>query len=192
MPALLPDSPQLHSAHRKLGPDGRSGQVLLKRENDATLPCQDSARNDAATIDYAKWLTEHEAQARTAPLLPPRLLIFDSRIVMMPLNISLAAGGLTEDSFRFVHVLPCPAGGTRRPWRRRATVALCALPSAPSAQHPRPLSNSCRAVSPHWNREFLCADFWGSSLVFRAPVGFWLTCLPARCKAHFGPAEAVV
>ncbi|WP_416984684.1 DUF6879 family protein [Streptomyces sp. T028] len=60
---------------------------------------QDSARNDTATIDYARWLTEHEGQVRTAPLLPPRLLVFDSRIAMIPLKPSdTRAGALrTED-----------------------------------------------------------------------------------------------
>lgn len=60
---------------------------------------QDSVRNDPATIEYARWLTERGAQVRTAPLLPPRLLLFDHRIAMIPLKpADTRAGALrTED-----------------------------------------------------------------------------------------------
>ncbi|MFF6886048.1 LuxR C-terminal-related transcriptional regulator [Streptomyces sp. NPDC012421] len=47
---------------------------------------QDSARNDPATLAYARWLTEQGGQVRTSPLLPPRLLVFDRRIAVVPVD----------------------------------------------------------------------------------------------------------
>jgi DNA-binding CsgD family transcriptional regulator/sugar-specific transcriptional regulator TrmB len=49
---------------------------------------QDSARNDPATYAYAQWLTDLGGQVRTAPVLPPRMLIFDRQIAMVPLDPS--------------------------------------------------------------------------------------------------------
>jgi DNA-binding CsgD family transcriptional regulator/sugar-specific transcriptional regulator TrmB len=48
--------------------------------------CQDSARHDAATYGYARWLTEHGGQVRTAPVLPPRMLIFDRQVAIIPID----------------------------------------------------------------------------------------------------------
>ncbi|WP_327735597.1 helix-turn-helix transcriptional regulator [Streptomyces nojiriensis] len=47
---------------------------------------QDSARNDATTLAYARWLTEQGGQVRTSPLLPPRLLIFDRAVAVVPID----------------------------------------------------------------------------------------------------------
>lgn len=47
---------------------------------------QDSVRNDPATLDYARWMSESGGQVRTAPLLPPRFLVFDRRIAVVPLD----------------------------------------------------------------------------------------------------------
>ncbi|MGW2649782.1 LuxR C-terminal-related transcriptional regulator [Streptomyces sp. NPDC001393] len=47
---------------------------------------QDSVRNDQATHDYAHWLTESGGEVRTAPLLPPRMLIFDREIAIVPID----------------------------------------------------------------------------------------------------------
>ncbi|MFB6807083.1 LuxR C-terminal-related transcriptional regulator [Streptomyces sp. NPDC056387] len=47
---------------------------------------QDSARNDPATLAYARWLTEEGGQVRTSPLLPPRLLIFDAKVAVVPID----------------------------------------------------------------------------------------------------------
>jgi Predicted transcriptional regulators len=44
----------------------------------------DSARNDPATRDYARWLTELGSEVRTAPTLPLRLLIVDRRYALVP------------------------------------------------------------------------------------------------------------
>ncbi|MFG2983113.1 LuxR C-terminal-related transcriptional regulator [Streptomyces sp. NPDC048258] len=47
---------------------------------------QDSARNDPMTLTYARWLTEEGGQVRTSPLLPPRLLIFDRSVAVVPID----------------------------------------------------------------------------------------------------------
>jgi DNA-binding CsgD family transcriptional regulator len=47
---------------------------------------QDSARHDPATLAYARWLTDRGAQVRTAAVLPPRMLIFDQRVAVIPID----------------------------------------------------------------------------------------------------------
>ncbi|MFD6939153.1 LuxR C-terminal-related transcriptional regulator [Streptomyces goshikiensis] len=47
---------------------------------------QDSVRNDAVTLGYARWLTEEGGQVRTCPLLPSRLLIFDRTVAVVPID----------------------------------------------------------------------------------------------------------
>lgn len=72
---------------------------VLSRGVEMRTLYQDSVRNDPATLSYAKWLTEQGGQVRTAPLLPPRSLVFDSRITIIPLQPSDTRAGalLTED-----------------------------------------------------------------------------------------------
>nr|WP_042372525.1 helix-turn-helix transcriptional regulator [Streptacidiphilus neutrinimicus] len=47
---------------------------------------QDSVRNDLATHAYAHWLTDNGGEVRTAPLLPPRMLIFDREVAVVPVD----------------------------------------------------------------------------------------------------------
>jgi DNA-binding CsgD family transcriptional regulator/sugar-specific transcriptional regulator TrmB len=47
---------------------------------------QDSVRNDPDTYAYARWLTDLGGQVRTAPLLPPRLLVFDRSTAVVPID----------------------------------------------------------------------------------------------------------
>ncbi|GAA5008700.1 helix-turn-helix transcriptional regulator [Kitasatospora paranensis] len=47
---------------------------------------QDSVRNDAPTFEYAQWLTELGGQVRTCPTLPPRMLIFDREVAVVPID----------------------------------------------------------------------------------------------------------
>ncbi|GAA2748477.1 MULTISPECIES: helix-turn-helix transcriptional regulator [Kitasatospora] len=47
---------------------------------------QDSVRNDQATFAYAQWMTSLGGKVRTAPILPPRLLIFDRRVAVVPID----------------------------------------------------------------------------------------------------------
>ncbi|MFE6037819.1 LuxR C-terminal-related transcriptional regulator [Streptomyces sp. NPDC056452] len=47
---------------------------------------QESARKDPTTLSYARWLTEQGGQVRTSLLLPPRLLVFDRTIAVVPID----------------------------------------------------------------------------------------------------------
>jgi DNA-binding CsgD family transcriptional regulator/sugar-specific transcriptional regulator TrmB len=47
---------------------------------------QDSARNDPATHAYAQWLTDLGGEVRTAPILPTRMLVFDRRTAIIPID----------------------------------------------------------------------------------------------------------
>ncbi|MET9296765.1 LuxR C-terminal-related transcriptional regulator [Streptomyces sp. NPDC003077] len=47
---------------------------------------QDSARNDPPTLAYARWLDEHGGEVRTTPVVPLRLLVFDRRIAVVPID----------------------------------------------------------------------------------------------------------
>jgi DNA-binding CsgD family transcriptional regulator len=54
---------------------------------------QDSARHDPPTRAYARWLTDRGAQVRTAAVLPPRMLIFDRRVAVIPIDPANTKGG---------------------------------------------------------------------------------------------------
>jgi DNA-binding CsgD family transcriptional regulator/sugar-specific transcriptional regulator TrmB len=47
---------------------------------------QDSVRNDPATFAYAQWMTDGGGQVRTAPVLPPRMLVFDQQVAVVPID----------------------------------------------------------------------------------------------------------
>lgn len=47
---------------------------------------QDTARRDSPTLAYARWLIEQGGEVRTAPLLPPRMVIFDRAVAVIPIN----------------------------------------------------------------------------------------------------------
>ncbi|KJS57835.1 helix-turn-helix transcriptional regulator [Streptomyces rubellomurinus] len=47
---------------------------------------QDSVRNDPATLAYAQWMTDAGGQVRTAPVLPPRVLVFDRQVAVLPID----------------------------------------------------------------------------------------------------------
>jgi len=61
-------------------------QNALSRGVSVLTLYQDSVRNDQATYAYARWLTELGGQVRTAPVLPPRMLIFDRVIALIPID----------------------------------------------------------------------------------------------------------
>ncbi|WP_441249850.1 helix-turn-helix domain-containing protein [Kitasatospora sp. McL0602] len=67
-------------ASRPLDTDAMNRQVSL-----LTL-YQDSARNDTDTHAYARWMTEHGGLVRTCPTLPPRLLVFDREVAVVPID----------------------------------------------------------------------------------------------------------
>ena len=68
------------TASRPLDQDLRSRGVAV-----LTL-CQDSVRNDPATLGYARWLTELGGEVRTAPTLPLRMVMFDREVALLPMD----------------------------------------------------------------------------------------------------------
>ncbi|NEC87719.1 helix-turn-helix transcriptional regulator [Streptomyces sp. SID12501] len=46
----------------------------------------DSVRNDRATTEYARWLSELGGEIRTAPSLPLRMLIADRSVALLPID----------------------------------------------------------------------------------------------------------
>ncbi|MBR7838931.1 LuxR family transcriptional regulator [Actinospica durhamensis] len=67
--------------------------LMLERGITLQVLYQDAVRNSTATFAYAQWMTEQGAQVRTAPLLPPRLLIFDREYALVPIDPSDPAAG---------------------------------------------------------------------------------------------------
>lgn len=66
---------------------------MLERGITIQVLYQDAVRNHPATFAYAQWMTERGAQVRTAPLLPPRLLIFDREYALVPIDPSDPTAG---------------------------------------------------------------------------------------------------
>jgi DNA-binding CsgD family transcriptional regulator len=73
-------SPESMNASRLLDED------VLSRGVEVLTLYQDSARNDAATHAYARWLTALNGEVRTAPVVPPRMLIFDQATAVIPID----------------------------------------------------------------------------------------------------------
>jgi DNA-binding CsgD family transcriptional regulator/sugar-specific transcriptional regulator TrmB len=61
-------------------------QDALERAVRLSTLYQDSMRHDLPTFSYAKWLTQLGGQVRTAPILPPRMLIFDNLTAIIPID----------------------------------------------------------------------------------------------------------
>jgi DNA-binding CsgD family transcriptional regulator len=53
----------------------------------------ESARNDAATLAYARWLAELGGEVRTAAVLPLRMLIVDRELALVPVSASDSRSG---------------------------------------------------------------------------------------------------
>ncbi|MGW7384468.1 LuxR C-terminal-related transcriptional regulator [Streptomyces sp. NPDC054794] len=56
----------------------------------------DSIRKDPATLSYANWLVDVGAEVRTAPTLPLRMLIYDRRITLIPIDPAHSALGALQ------------------------------------------------------------------------------------------------
>ncbi|MET9348817.1 LuxR C-terminal-related transcriptional regulator [Streptomyces termitum] len=54
----------------------------------------DSVRNDPATLNYARWLYDIGGEVRVLPQLPPRMIIFDRRAAIVPIDPEAAARGV--------------------------------------------------------------------------------------------------
>lgn len=68
---------------------------LLARGVDQLVLYQDAVRANKPTMAYGRWMIQHGAQVRTAPTLPPRMLIVDERVALLPLDtIDLTVGAV--------------------------------------------------------------------------------------------------
>ncbi|SNS32649.1 regulatory protein, luxR family [Streptosporangium subroseum] len=68
-------------------------EALLRRGVAIRTIYLDSVRNDQPTTGYALWLTEHGGQVRTAPSLPLRMVIFDRRTALLPMDPEDSSAG---------------------------------------------------------------------------------------------------
>lgn len=67
---------------------------------------QDAVRADRMTMEYGRWMLERGAEIRTAATLPPRMVIVDRGVAMLPLDIEdLGAGAIVVRSSGIVSAL---------------------------------------------------------------------------------------
>ncbi|MER5983214.1 LuxR C-terminal-related transcriptional regulator [Streptomyces sp. NPDC001787] len=60
--------------------------MLLERSVRVRCVYLDSIRNDRPTSEYAQWLGEQGGQVRTVPQLPLRMIIWDRRVALVPVD----------------------------------------------------------------------------------------------------------
>ncbi|GLX18654.1 MULTISPECIES: helix-turn-helix transcriptional regulator [Streptomyces] len=81
--SIMPGGPQSQAsldASRPLDEDA------LRRGIQMRSVYQDSVRNDPANLAYVQWSTDLGGQIRTSPVLPPRLVIFDRKTAVVPID----------------------------------------------------------------------------------------------------------
>jgi DNA-binding CsgD family transcriptional regulator/sugar-specific transcriptional regulator TrmB len=88
--ALTPGGAQSEASMEAARPQD---QALLERGVRMRTLYLDSVRNSPPTVAYAKWLTEHGGEVRTAPSLPVRLTILDRKIAIVPVDDEDTAAG---------------------------------------------------------------------------------------------------
>lgn len=70
-------------------------QVLGRGVAMRTL-CLESIRNDPVTLAYAQWLAQNGASVRTTPTLPVRMLVYDRKIALLPLDAADSRKGVIQ------------------------------------------------------------------------------------------------
>ncbi|MFC4008533.1 LuxR C-terminal-related transcriptional regulator [Nonomuraea purpurea] len=68
-------------------------QAVLSRGVQMRSIYLESLANDPSTLAYVKWLTGQGAAIRTIPVVPLRMIIFDKRQALLPVNVSETARG---------------------------------------------------------------------------------------------------
>ncbi|MHA6758667.1 LuxR C-terminal-related transcriptional regulator [Streptacidiphilus sp. PAMC 29251] len=81
--AFVPGGAQTEASRTSSRPLDRK---LLERGVDMRTVYLDSVRNDTATINYARWLTEQGGQVRTTATLPLRMIVVDQETAVVPLD----------------------------------------------------------------------------------------------------------
>lgn len=74
----------------------RNNTELLARKVTIRTAMQEAARNDKGTLAYAQSLTNAGAEVRAAPLLPPRMLIFDRSTAIVPVDPADTTRGVLQ------------------------------------------------------------------------------------------------
>ncbi|MFD7939393.1 LuxR C-terminal-related transcriptional regulator [Streptomyces sp. NPDC048253] len=85
-----PQDPALIEAAKRLDSQVRGRGVAMRTVG------LESLRKDPPTLVYARWLTEIGAEVRTAPSLPIRMLIYDRRVALVPVDPDNSALGALE------------------------------------------------------------------------------------------------
>ncbi|MBW6432473.1 helix-turn-helix transcriptional regulator [Actinoplanes hulinensis] len=90
--SIVPSVPSVAAAETAR----RHNAELVARGITIRTSLRDSARRDPVAAEYAKSLTDVGAEVRTAPLLPPRMLIFDRAIAIVPIDPGHTAQGVLQ------------------------------------------------------------------------------------------------
>ncbi|WP_406498915.1 LuxR C-terminal-related transcriptional regulator [Streptomyces sp. NBC_00846] len=85
-------------AHR---PDARQAatplnEEALRRGVTIRAVCRESFRNDADTLEYARWLTGHGGHMRTVPTVPIQMIVVDRKAAIVPLDPAAPRAGALE------------------------------------------------------------------------------------------------
>jgi DNA-binding CsgD family transcriptional regulator/sugar-specific transcriptional regulator TrmB len=81
--SLMPDGPQ---TVENLEASKPLDEMLLGRDVEILTIYLDSVRNDPQNRGYVRWLVDLGGQVRTTAVLPLRLVVFDRRIAVVPIN----------------------------------------------------------------------------------------------------------
>jgi DNA-binding CsgD family transcriptional regulator len=71
-------------------------RAALERGVSVRTLYQESIRNDAATLAYAHWLLDLGGEVRVRPVLPPRLVVVDAAVAIVPLDPEGSRQGAVE------------------------------------------------------------------------------------------------
>lgn len=85
-------------AHRPDAMAASAPRNQVAVEHGVSIRCiyQDSFRNDAATLAYARWLTELGGRARTLPSIPMLLIVVDREVALLPRVVGDPDAGAIE------------------------------------------------------------------------------------------------
>ncbi|MEY9861115.1 DNA-binding CsgD family transcriptional regulator/sugar-specific transcriptional regulator TrmB [Catenulispora sp. GAS73] len=125
--AVVPGGPQsaeILTAARPLDESLAARGVLLRSVY------QDSMRADRTNVAYARWLTGLGHAVRTAPLVPPRMLLFDRSVAVIAADPDAPAAGIAV--LREAGVLASLVALFEQTWD--AAVGLDAMPGPEDAQ----------------------------------------------------------
>jgi DNA-binding CsgD family transcriptional regulator/sugar-specific transcriptional regulator TrmB len=116
----------------------RNDSRLLERGVSIRTIGLDSIRNDPATLAHSRFLTDAGAQFRTAPVLPPRMIVADRRVALLPIDpdntrkgvLVITSPGIVASLlvlFEQAWEIATPLGADREPDRQGVTAQERAL-----------------------------------------------------------------